>query len=177
MAAFEKKALSFSEINGGQKFNSGDGVQPNAINAPIEAIGFLQDEVAAIKTKIGTLEDGAKGTLYIYKDAADFMISNYGYFISFDTKYATDEHIDDEPISVDVPMNTDFFEKSCTFIDLVEYDDRETMSGVYVYQYEGTIWLELTEEGVVKVNGEFPDTDEFDQDISFTAPESVHLTL
>lgn len=42
MAKFEPKRFDISQINGGNKFNIGDGVTAEAINAPIESAAFSQ---------------------------------------------------------------------------------------------------------------------------------------
>lgn len=42
MAEFEPKTFNKADINGGQKFNNGDGIGVEAINAPIEASLLLQ---------------------------------------------------------------------------------------------------------------------------------------
>lgn len=42
MANFEPKKFNASDINGGQKFNNGDGISAEAINAPIESALLMQ---------------------------------------------------------------------------------------------------------------------------------------
>jgi hypothetical protein len=42
MANLEPKKIVLSEINNGQQFEEGDGIQPNAINAPIQASAYAQ---------------------------------------------------------------------------------------------------------------------------------------
>lgn len=42
MADFQAKPINISDINGGQKYENGSGINSNAINAPIEAALFMQ---------------------------------------------------------------------------------------------------------------------------------------
>lgn len=42
MAEFQAKTFNKNEINGGQRFNEGDGISAGAINAPIEASLLMQ---------------------------------------------------------------------------------------------------------------------------------------
>lgn len=42
MANFERKTFNANDINGGQKFNNGDGISAEAINAPIESALLMQ---------------------------------------------------------------------------------------------------------------------------------------
>lgn len=43
MATFKPNTFDYSAINGGNRFENGDGVDANAINAPIEAAAFMQE--------------------------------------------------------------------------------------------------------------------------------------
>lgn len=42
MADFQAKPINISDINGGQKYENGSGINSNAINSPIEAALFMQ---------------------------------------------------------------------------------------------------------------------------------------
>lgn len=55
MANFEPKEFNASDINGGQKFNAGDGITPEAINAPIESALLMQKIAKNIE---GLIEKG-----------------------------------------------------------------------------------------------------------------------
>ena len=73
MSSFEPKRLDVSKINGGEKFAAHDGVTPNAINDPIEAVAWMQklvetppdmSEANNVGTASVTIEYDANGYPY-----------------------------------------------------------------------------------------------------------------
>lgn len=50
MADFLSREIDFSQINNGRRFEDGDGITPNAVNAPIEAAHFAQETAKKVLT-------------------------------------------------------------------------------------------------------------------------------
>lgn len=48
MASFTPKEIDLSQINGGQRYENGDGVTPETLNAPIEAIAYVQAKLLTL---------------------------------------------------------------------------------------------------------------------------------
>ena len=61
MANFEPKKLDLDDINGGIRFTESDGVTPNAINDPIEAVAYLQTVVEHLTDTPDTSEINGVG--------------------------------------------------------------------------------------------------------------------
>ena len=67
MAQFEPKKLNIGEINGGNRFNNGDGVSAEAINAPIEAALYAEEiakEAIGVKEQVQDHEERIAQTEY-----------------------------------------------------------------------------------------------------------------
>lgn len=71
MAEFKAKKIILSEINGGKQYENGDGIQPDAINAPIQASAYAQalatnipnsDEAYLVGTPSVEIEEDENGT-------------------------------------------------------------------------------------------------------------------
>ena len=74
MANFTPKMLEASDINGGQRFKAGDGVTPEAINGPIEAVLNMQKN-AGLSAYVHHIRLGANaGGIYRMID----VVSTYG---------------------------------------------------------------------------------------------------
>lgn len=59
MADWEAKWANHTDINNGKKFNNGDGISAEDINAVVQAVLYAQDidkKVAEYETRISTLE-------------------------------------------------------------------------------------------------------------------------
>ncbi|MBP3573872.1 MAG: hypothetical protein J6J71_04620 [Prevotella sp.] len=65
MAQFEANRIDFSTINGGNRYSSGDGIHPIAINAPIEAAAYLQEVADDLEKRVSYLEDNSSSIPYI----------------------------------------------------------------------------------------------------------------
>jgi hypothetical protein len=90
MANFESKKIDFSQINKGVKFENGDVVSAEAINAPIEASAYAQ-EVAEEAKRIAE-ESGGGGSVdlsnYVQKDQfAENEAGKGGLVRGFDAKF------------------------------------------------------------------------------------------
>jgi hypothetical protein len=139
---------------------------------------------AALEDRITALEGGAKGMLYIYGS----LKKKQG--LAYELTTWTD-WIDGEPSGEEgrftasingkpVTLNTDFFTKSCTYVDLSlggTEDVTGDEAGVYVYIYEGTLGLTAFEGLPVLANGEDITSEWAEYVATYQAPESVHLTL
>lgn len=62
MANFEPKKLDLDDINGGIRFTESDGVTPNAINDPIEAVAYAQTVVEHLTDTPDTSEINGAGS-------------------------------------------------------------------------------------------------------------------
>jgi hypothetical protein len=71
MAELKAKKIILSEINGGKQYENGDGIQPDAINAPIQASAYAQalatnipntDEAYLVGTPSVQIEEDENGT-------------------------------------------------------------------------------------------------------------------
>ena len=71
MANFEPKTFNASDINGGQKFRNGDGITPEAINAPIES-ALLMQELATTQPQY--IENGGSPSVTI--ENGQFVFAN-----------------------------------------------------------------------------------------------------
>lgn len=71
MANFEPKTFNASDINGGQKFNAGDGITTDAINAPIES-ALLMQELATTQPQY--IENGGSPSVTI--ENGQFVFAN-----------------------------------------------------------------------------------------------------
>ena len=168
MAKFEKKLLKSGDINGGYQFNNGDGVQANAINAPIEAILYLQDEYSSLKEKVSNLEGGiGTGTIYFY----DSVVAEILNFSGGDIYYEYSIEVDGE----DIILNEEFFANKCTHVNFGGTGDE---SGAYLFFYEKSVKLSFYEAFPVYVNGEDIAYAYGEPDyVTFVAPQVLHVTI
>lgn len=61
---FQEKRIVLSQINGGYRYEDGDGIQPEAINAPIEGLAYLQRAISLIVPQDVLDNVGALGAKY-----------------------------------------------------------------------------------------------------------------
>ena len=90
MASLTPKKIDLSKINNGQKYEVGDGISPDAINAPIEASAYAMEQAEAFTQNPDISDISGEGTPSVTmvdtilngRTYKKFKLSNFGSFAS-----------------------------------------------------------------------------------------------
>lgn len=127
---FKPQTFDINSINGGDKFNLGDGISPEAVNAPIEAAAFIQGVHEKHSFEIGLLFSIAEQTNQFYKATVeDEFVSRVtaGGLNVVDKSPAIVQEIKGKTVVTDSGLANAFFNSiKSTGRNLLPYPFRET---------------------------------------------------
>lgn len=159
MASFTPKEIDLSQINGGQRYENGDGVTPETFNAPIEASAYAQAKLSTLTlykhiisvTTLQTMTNRQTVFFNLYNNS-NVEISSFDLLLNAIKRYEmcivrTDQT---NPVSEFISSGI------VTFVDNeyptleIHYYDYQTGGTEYIYKDTSTPIQSITDE-VIKI--------------------------
>lgn len=143
MANFENKKIDFSQINGGVKFENGDVVSAEAINAPIEASAYAQ-EVAEEAKRIAE-ESGGGGSVDLsnYVKKTDYATATTAGVVKGNKIFGFNVNSDGIPLA-DILADSEYASKSPSYF--ISKGTLENHKYTFVYEGVTTNTIDLSDD-------------------------------